>query len=164
MESSSSSSVSSSPYPPVAHEKGFNQKCNNILIEMFVRLDGSLHSHDTHSVKCHYMRTMLILFLGHHFHLNCNYVPLWHVITSVIIWGWAWYFSLVTISILRTISTHHSSGGRWTNMWAGVPFMAEHISRQRQSMCVRLLSLAATLDPRWRFAWTFSNGCVVFSF
>ena len=40
---------------------------------MFVRLDGSLHSHDTHSVKCHYMRTMLILFLGHHFHLNCDY-------------------------------------------------------------------------------------------
>ena len=51
------------------------------MIEMFVRLDGSLHSRDTHSVECHYMRTMLILFLGHHFHLNCNYP---HMMTSVI--------------------------------------------------------------------------------
>ena len=32
-------------FPP-PHEKSLNHKCNNIMIEMFVRLDGSPHSPD----------------------------------------------------------------------------------------------------------------------
>ena len=85
----------SSIYPLAPREKGLNQKCNNIVIEMFVRLDGSPHSRDAQPVTCHSLRTMM----RHHFHLM--------IISLQLSSKLSWDAHPVTCHSLRTMMCHH---------------------------------------------------------